>query len=359
MIRLAICWPQVTGYMAACWRALARHDDLSLLILAGRGSDQNPLPAELTADLPCRLLTQEQQRDAGHVAQLVLAHRPDAVYVGGWAVRGYTPLAFNPGLAGAAIFCGMDTPRRRSLRQWLARAALRRLLQRVDRMFVAGRRAHDYARWLGLPEDRIVPGLYGFDDARFAPTFDRRCKRPGGWPKGFLYAGRYLSAVKGLDLLVNAYERYRVEVEQPWPLITCGAGPQARMLAGVKGIEDRGFVQPGDLPGVFEEAGVFVLPSRYEPWGVVLAEAAASGLPILCTDACGAADEVVEHRKTGLIMPANDSAGLALGLAWMHDRHGQLARMGEAGRALAAPFGAATWADRWHAALCEVCGGGE
>jgi len=53
-----------------------------------------------------------------------------------------------------------------------------------------------------------------------------------------------------------------------------------RPLAGEQtDVHDKGFVQPSDLPNIFAQAGVFILPSRYEPWGVVIGEALASGLP--------------------------------------------------------------------------------
>ena len=77
-----------------------------------------------------------------------------------------------------------------------------------------------------MPGDRVVTGLYGFDDARYIPLWDQRRARAGGWPQRFLYVGRYVRAVKGLDLLVNAYRQYRAGVDRPWPLVCCGAGPE-------------------------------------------------------------------------------------------------------------------------------------
>ena len=74
---------------------------------------------------------------------------------------------------------------------------------------------------------------------------------------------------------------------------------KARHLVGVHGVEMLGFVQPDDLPAVLERAGCLVLPSRFEPWGVVVHEAAAAGLPIVCTPVCGAATRLVLDGYNG------------------------------------------------------------
>ena len=70
-----------------------------------------------------------------------------------------------------------------------------------------------------------------------------------------------------------------------------------------------GFVQPHDLGEVIQETGVFVLPSLFEPWGVVVQEYAAAGFPIITTNAVGAADAFVVNGENGYVIePANGMA---------------------------------------------------
>jgi glycosyltransferase involved in cell wall biosynthesis len=80
-------------------------------------------------------------------------------------------------------------------------------------------------------------------------------------------------------------------------------------------VEHGGFVQPADLPGELAGAGCFVLASRFEPWGVVLHEAASAGVPLICTDACGAAELALEDGRNGALVPAGDARGLARAMA--------------------------------------------
>ena len=87
---------------------------------------------------------------------------------------------------------------------------------------------------------------------------------------------------------------------------------------------------------------------------MVIAEAAASGLPIVCTSACGAAVELVRPYYNGLIVAPQDVVGLARAMRWIHDHESDLRIMGYRGQALAEPYSAETWATRWHNYFLEA-----
>jgi glycosyltransferase involved in cell wall biosynthesis len=122
------------------------------------------------------------------------------------------------------------------------------------------------------------------------------------------------------------------------------------------GVTDRGFTQPSEQAKIFAEHGAFVLPSKFEPWGVVIAEAAASGLPLICTTACGAALDLVRPGVNGLLTEPGDVDGLARAMRWMHDHESELAAMGRRGQALARNFSAEAWAERWHNYVIDLVG---
>jgi len=145
--------------------------------------------------------------------------------------------------------------------------------------------------------------------------------------------------------LLEGYRRYHDSVADPWQLLCCGRGPLRNRLDHVAGVVDQGFQQPRDLAALFQEAAVFVLPSTYEPWGQVIVEAAAAGLPVICTQACGAAPEVVRHLSTGMLVTTGDAAALADAFRWMHEHRAQLADMGRASQHMARPFAADKWAE--------------
>ena len=350
-IRVVICWPEISGYMAACWRALAATGkvDLTILALPSGKPGGGAFSDALVQGLPCHMLAPQQARDPAAVARLVSAARPQIVVLPGWAIPAYRRLPFSPELAGAKFVMGMDTPWRGELRQHLARLKIGRYLDRISVVIVAGERAWQYARRLKFPEARIRRGLYSFDYQRLCSCLEQRRQR-GPWPRAFLFTGRYVPE-KALDTLADAYRRYRALAPTPWKLVCCGRGPLAHLLKGVEGLEDRGFVQPGAMSEVYIQSGASVLPSRYEPWGVAVAEALAAGLPVIRTESCGSAVELVRHHYNGLLVPTDDAQALSRAMLWM-DRHESLAaEMGARALPFAAAFSAELWASRW----LEVC----
>jgi glycosyltransferase involved in cell wall biosynthesis len=195
-------------------------------------------------------------------------------------------------------------------------------------------------------------GVYGYDDQRLGYVLEERLQN---WPRNFLYVGRYVHE-KAIDLLLDGYARYRDVIEDPWPLTCCGRGNMAGAIAGAAGAVDSGFVQPDQLPGMLLRHGAFILVSRFEPWGVALAEAMASGLPAICSEACGASVELVRHQHNGLIIPTDNPKALAEAMAWMHMHYDRLPEMGRHAREFAIPFAAQGWAQRWHERLRRLTG---
>lgn len=354
-MRIAFCWPEITGYMAACWRQLAACHGHELLIIAARpGSVQNyAFDPELTRGLRVVTLAPEELEDVDRIASLAGEFQPEVVYFSGWQFRGFLELPFSPALRAAKFIMGMDNQRKDTWRQKLARLKVGRVLDRVDRVVVPGERAWQFARYLKVPETKIRRGLYGIDAAAFAPAYDQRRRHPSGWPRSFLYVGLY-RAVKGVDLLIEAYREYRRRASGPWPLTCCGRGELSSQVASCEGTQDLGFVQPAALPSVMANHGAFVLASRNDQWPLVLVEACAAGLPVLCTEACGSAVELIRPCYNGLTVPSEDTRAFAAALGWLHAHHRLLPEMGARARHFAAAYSAEAWAERWDCLLREL-----
>ncbi len=351
-MKVVICWPTISGYMAAAWRELAAFDDVDLFVITFRheGSDaQAPYTDDVMAGVPCRLLNMSDRGNFDLIHSIVAEHRPDILVLSGWFEKAFRRLAFSKALEGASLVMTMDTSWRGGIRQYLAPLILRRYLRRIDRVAVIGERAWQYARRLGFSEAHILRGSYAYDHNCFNPVGQRRQE----WPRRFVYVGRYVQA-KGLDILASAYGRYRQQVTDPWSLSFYGSGPLAPMLREIEGAEEHGFVQPADLPSVFEKHGVFILPSRYEPWALVIAEAAASGMPVICTESCGASVEIVRSFANGLVIPTEDVSALTRAMVWMHEHADQLPAMGESGRYFAEAFSARKSAMKWKAMFDDL-----
>lgn len=353
--RVAFCWANLSGYMAACWRELASRSDVELLVTAFASADADAPFAdeELSRGFRC-VPHASSARDAGERLRSVLSEfRPDVVAVSGWIDPHYRALAAER-FGGARYLMSIDTPADGSLRQRLGRFRYPSYFRSLDGAVVTGERSFQLARVLGVREDRIRRGLYGIDFDRLSGAHESRLGRAEGWPRRFLSVGR-ADHVKGIDVLLEAYGRYRERAPgEPWPLTYCGTGPLSDRVSSAPGVDYRGFVQPADLPAIQAESGAFVLASRFDPWPLVISESCAAGLPVVCTTSCGSAVELVREYYNGITVAPDRAEDLARALLWVHEHHDRLPGMGARGRDLARAYGASAWADRWTAWVEEL-----
>jgi glycosyltransferase involved in cell wall biosynthesis len=104
--------------------------------------------------------------------------------------------------------------------------------------------------------------------------------------------------------------------------------------AGVRVEVVAGGLSEDDLARRYVDADVFALLSRHEPWGVVVNEAAASGLPLVLSDRVGAAYDLLRDGENGLLVPADDVAAAADALRKLASDPDLRRRMGEQSREL-------------------------
>jgi len=125
----------------------------------------------------------------------------------------------------------------------------------------------------------------------------------------FLFVGRFIER-KGLDVLLDAFAR--LDGCELWLV---GDGPQRRTAEAAATRDPRirllGHLQGGALEDAYRESDVLVVPSLYEPWGLVVHEGLAHGLPVIVTDQVGAADDLIDRGTNGFVVPTGSAAGLA------------------------------------------------
>lgn len=350
-LRVTFCWAEVTGYMAACWRALAKRPGMDLHIVYPEQlwGTVNPFLSDplLLQGVSNEMFSSDSPNVHEWLLKAVAGRRPHVVVLCGWLYKPYSRMVNSIELRNTCVVLGMDSPWRGSLAQRIAKFRLAGLVNRLNLVVTSGVRSSEYARRIGVPEKLIRSGYYGFDHELFSAVAGRRSIVSGHWPRQFLFVGRY-APEKDLATLTKAYAVYRASVSRPWGLTCCGAGADGQILKGVAGVVDAGFTPPRDLASVFGRHGAFILPSRFEPWGVALAEAAASGLPVICSAACGAGVDLVRPYYNGLVVAPKDVSGLTRAMRWIHDHEAELPAMGRRSQALAAAYSAEAWATSWH-----------
>jgi glycosyltransferase involved in cell wall biosynthesis len=173
----------------------------------------------------------------------------------------------------------------------------------------------DICRAYRIPSSKIAVSYAGVDSSFFNQSPTRFRKKDT--PFSLLFCGRLNGAreQKGIDVLLRSLPL--VVPHHNVLLNMIGTGPrleQYRTLAETLNIRDYvrflGFIEHDEMPQHYAQADLFVLPSRRESFGLVLAEAMACGLPVVATTA-GAIPEVVEDGVTGVLVPPDDPRALA------------------------------------------------
>ncbi len=195
------------------------------------------------------------------------------------------------GLPRVLVLIGGAEGQRKGLRREAAKIAICRAL--FSAAMVPGVRARDYARTLGIPGDHIWRVGNVIDNPHFAadPASPR--------DPAFIYVGR-LSPEKNLPRLLEAHRRYRAG-GGAWGLRIVGDGPERGALEplGGDGVEWLGWADYQTVPGHLAAASAFVIPSTFEPWGLVVNEAMAAGLPVLVSQYCGCYPELCREGVNG------------------------------------------------------------
>jgi glycosyltransferase involved in cell wall biosynthesis len=195
----------------------------------------------------------------------------------------------------------------------LALPPLRRRLHRVLAPRAAGFVAASSAARgrllrLGVRPERVEVSVQSADVDAFRAAAERAPARTGG-PR-VLCVGR-LVPDKNQALLIRAFAAARGDGEGE--LLLCGDGPREQPLRELARRLDApvrflGYVPPAGLPDLYAGADALALVSTYEPFGVAVREAAAAGLPIICSRLAGAAGDVALEGQNALLVDPSDEA---------------------------------------------------
>jgi glycosyltransferase involved in cell wall biosynthesis len=172
---------------------------------------------------------------------------------------------------------------------------------------VSGKRAFDhFSRRLEIPEKKIQTGYSVVDNDHF--KVDRKS---GAFKRRVLCIARF-APEKNIALLIQAFIDSKLST-QGWELWLVGGGgleSSLRIHASDAPISILPWRSYEELPFIYAEAGLFVLPSSFEPWGLVVNEAMSAGLPLVLSDSVGCLPDLLYPGKNGWSFKTHDTADL-------------------------------------------------
>jgi len=242
-------------------------------------------------------------------------------------------------------------------RVWWKETLKGQVIRRYTAVAATGQRAEEYALQLGIGKERIVKMGNVVDNAYFAMRSEaiqrdetshrERLKLPDRY---FVTVSR-LSPEKNLPVLLQAFLEYQRRGGL-WNLVLVGSGPQERelhrMVSGQakQGVHFVPWASYEELPHYYALASCFVLPSVSEPWGLVVNEAMACGLPVLVSRNCGCVSELCREGENGYSFDPESVEELAQLMLRISASDGQLDAFGKASRRSIAAFTPETWAEK-------------
>jgi glycosyltransferase involved in cell wall biosynthesis len=301
-VRIAWLIQGITASVDGWFRALAELDN-ELLIVHQADLPNTAFESSQYGEYG-RALPWQKPPPANEVIEVVKSFSPDAVVMSSWgwppsyraAMRALEPRVLR--------ILAMDNTWDATPRQWLGRLTHRLYISPLfDCVLVPSDRTEWFARRLGFDSKDVIRGLYSGDTSLF-----NRGSRTGQQliaSRSFLFAGR-LVPVKGVDVLAESFRRYRQLSADPWGLSVVGIGELEGLLSNSPGVTMHGFLQPAQLAELMQSCSCLVLPSRFEPYGLVVHEAAAAGLALLISDVAGAGPGLVQDGYNGWVLPPGD-----------------------------------------------------
>ncbi len=373
-VRLAYVVSHPIQYQAPLLRRIAREPDIDLTVFFGsdfslRGYKDEGFGVQVAWDVPLldgyRSEFLPRLRDTGTVSPLSPISRGilrrlrkpdgspafDALWVHGYASLNALHAIFVANTLGIPVLLRAESwlaDRKRSLSTLASKSLFFRLLRpAIAATLPIGSRNRDYwAHYFGdnMPQFTMP---YAVDNAWFAQraaaSDTEQLRRDLQLTPGrqiIVFASK-LQPRKHAGHLLEAYARLcSTSSVSPLPyLLIAGDGEEraslearARELA-LEGVRFLGFRNQSELPAFFALADVFVLPSRHEPWGLIVNEAMAAGCPVIVSDEVGAHADLITDGVEGFVFPVGDINSLAAAISRVLSSPEQSQNMGDAAKA--------------------------
>jgi glycosyltransferase involved in cell wall biosynthesis len=321
-VKIAILFDNFGPYHAARMAAAARVCQLLAIQVHEHSREYGWLPPHLPPTLSSATIGPTDgastRESFSKLWRMLTDFSPDSVFIPGWSnrhslaalhwcVRNATPAVLM------SESTSNDLPRHR-FKEWLKAC----IVSMCSAALVGGLRQAEYVTSLGMPADCVFLGYDVVDNEYFKSQTELVRAQSGRLRAEFALPERYFLASarfvrsKNLSYLIREYSSYNAGAKtarnsgRPWSLVILGDGPERRLLeAQISRLQlDNcillpGFKQYAELPVYYGLSSAFVHASTSEPWGLVVNEAMASGLPLLVSERCGCVRELVRPGRTG------------------------------------------------------------
>lgn len=304
--KVVFLYTEIATYFLACIEKLALEPNIEIIVIRWPVNKEAPFNFSFSSTITFFIRSDFQTEEK--LLEFVEKLSPSVLYCSGWLDKGYLKVC-KKYKNRIPVIVGFDNQWTGTIKQHFARIISPfKILNHFSHCWVPGILQEEYALKLGFKKGNILNGFYSCDfDFFYNQYLLNKDEKNISFPKKFIYVGRYYK-FKGINNLWKAFIELQSEFPNDWELWCLGNGDIEPVIHPK--IKHFGFVQPSDLNFYIKNTGVFVLPSFFEPWGVVVHEFASSGFPIICSDKVGARTAFVENNYNGYIYKSDSIAEL-------------------------------------------------
>lgn len=288
-------------------------------------------------------------------------YKPDAILVYGWKFHSHLKLMRYFKGKVPIIFRGdstlLDVPNGFSVKKCLRQKLLKWVYNHVDEVLSPGVSSDAYFKWAGLAPEKIHRALHAVDNERFMGHNEQKKQiheletKAFQWRKElgieinkkvFLFAGKF-EPQKDPLILIDAFSSL-LKKDSEIHLVLVGDGILKRQieqskawLSNSNAISIVDFQNQSVMPMVYRLGDIFILPSKSETWGLSVNEAMACGKPVIVSDKCGCAQELVQDGINGYTFKSGDLDDLINKMQMIVSKD-KLEEMGQASKEIVASF---------------------
>jgi glycosyltransferase involved in cell wall biosynthesis len=338
--RILILYRELAGYTVQCINHLCEVYDAKVDVVAFPINSDAPFQFQFSQNV-----TLESRANHTEISllQKVEKTKYDLIFVGGWSDKAYLNCAKKAKQTKCVL--AFDTWWFGNLKQQLAVLYARFFIApHFQYAFVPGVEQRALGLKMGFNNEQIVDGVYSCDVPRFAKISELNKSNFDNDVKNLMYVGRY-SSEKFIEELQMVFLELWQEGYKQWNLICAGTGALYEKRIQHAAIKHLGFLQPESLFEEMKHCVAFALPSTFEPWGVVVHEFAAAGVPMVLSSSVGAKGAFLEENKNGYVFESTNTADLKVKLKLLFSQSNEnLRNMGQHSHALAQKISPDTWA---------------
>lgn len=337
-MRILILYRELAGYTVECINKLALSHEILLV--------SYPLNTEAPFQFQFHSNIQSVSKAEITFGE-ILSFKPQFILCSGWSDSEYIEWIKALNKPTALAF---DTVWQRNMKFILGSFYFKLKYKKIFRFaFIPGKAQYETSGKLGFSAKNTFEGFYTCEDVF-------RIKQKSLSEKKELWCiARYIPA-KNLDFLCEAFLSIQPNERSGWTLNIAGTGVLFPNRVLNQSIVHHGFLQPKELSEKLENAAAFVLPSIYEPWGVVVHEMASLGKPLLLSNAVGAQQDLLLEGKNGYSFNPHSKDDLKLKLLKIFNTPlDALQAMGNHSADIAQQFSSDIWVGQFTKMLNDSC----